>query len=814
VRAAEKYRNLDFDKFLNQLAGYAGSDLTRELINNIEVVFHPARIDENLDQTSEALRFLDDKPTVDLPAYRQLEDLNELLDRICAGELLDAGEARQMIRFLNLTQDFDRLLNHFDLENYPRLTDVAASWQPLDQLASQTKRIFNEEGEVRDSASTELNRIRSKLRQFESQVSNRISDILGSVRDHTGDEALLTIRNNRFVVLMPRTLAGTYSGNVVDVSGSGQSIYFEPAAVGEMNAERQHLFLAEDQEVRNILRDFSIQIASQNAVLRSNMTILVRYDYIFARAKHARALTANRPTLTRDGGYDLRRAIHPLLYKDFVPEDLVFDEERCLVISGVNAGGKTVLLKLLGMYSLISALGCFVSGDAKLPYISDVQADIGDDQSALANLSTFTAHLQFITNVWEVLANYQDGELPVLVLIDEIGTGTEPGEGAAFAYGVIQSLLELPVKLALTTHYDVLKTLAFERDDVKNVCLEFDQDKLQPTYNILNDQPGQSFAFAIARRWGVPEESLAAGEKILGKEERKMASIIAELEGINREARDTRNELRQKAAELDQVQRENERLTNELKAEKQRFAKHADHVKQQLENRVDELLKDTKRKLKNKARQSSRKQDEYVKAASKSAGVVRRQKEEIEETMSEILDEMSISMDDVLVPGEPIAVGDLAAVENSAVRGEVIEVDKSRKEAVLSYMSKRITVKLSKLTKVSRKREEKFDPLKAFEQKHLSSVDVEHGFEANLHTTSDQIDLHGQTTQEASDALDEFISQSLLDGINSIRVMHGVGTGRLRVFVQDYLRKNRHVRNVRFADTHDGGVGVTIADLV
>ena len=814
MRAQEKYHNLDFDRFLNQLAGYAGSDLTRDLIHNVEIVFHPARVDENLDQTGEALRFLDEKPMVELPAFRSLEDLTGLWDRLCAGDIVDSGEARQMLRFLELTQEFDNLLKHITLEAFPRLADIAAAWQPLNLLASRTRNIFNEDGDVRDSASTELNRIRTKLRQFESQVSNRISDILHSVRDNTGDEALLTIRGNRFVVLMPRTLAGMFDGNIVDVSGSGQSIYFEPSAVGAMNADRQHLFLAEDQEIRTILRDYSIQVASHSAVLRANLAILVRTDYVFARARHARALLANRPRMTRDGGFDLRRAVHPLLYQEFVPEDLVFDREKCLVISGVNAGGKTVLLKILGLYSLMASLGCFVPGDAQLPYLSDVLADIGDDQSALANLSTFTAHLQFLRNAWEELDQYGEDDFPVLILIDEIGTGTEPGEGAAFAYGVISTLLDFPIKLALTTHYDVLKTLAFERPDVKNVCLEFDQEGLQPTYNILDNQPGQSYAFAIARRWGIPEEALASGGEILGKEERKMASIIGELEEINREARETRNELRQKASELDQAKRENERLTNELKAEKQRFAKHAEHVKQQLEHRVDDLLQETKKKLKNKARQSARKQDEYVKAASKSAGVVRRQKEEIEEAVSEVLDEMSISLDDVLVPGAPLEVGDMAAVENSAVRGEITQIDASRKEAVISYMGKRISVKLNKLTKVTRQAPKKFDPLKAFEKKLFNATNVEDAYEAKLHTTSDQIDLHGQTIEEATDSLDEFISQSLLDGINTIRVMHGVGTGRLRAFVQDYLLHNHHVRNVRYADTHDGGVGITLADLV
>ncbi|MBN2083059.1 Smr/MutS family protein [bacterium] len=810
--AKQTYANLDFDRLLEQLSGYAGSELTRALIRDIDVVFHPARIEENLDQTSEALRFLDEKASVNLPAWSAVEDLSELWSRLSAGELVDSQQARTLLRFFGVCDDFDRLLKHMSMELYPRLVDAAAAWQPLAQLSSHARRIFNDDGDVRDSASQELTRIRSKLRQFESQVKGAIHDILATVRDNSGEEALLTIRGNRFVVMMPRTMSKVYAGNIVDVSGSGHSIYFEPAAISGMNADRQHLFLAEDQEVRRILYEFSMQVGAHHAALTANLSIIVRFDYVFARARYARALAATRPRYSKSGELELRRAIHPLIFKDFIPEDVVFTGEKCLVVSGVNAGGKTILLKLLGLYCLMASLGCYVPGQALLPEISGLFADIGDDQSALANLSTFTAHLHFLQELWKTLDETGPHDAPVLVLIDEIGTGTEPGEGAAFAYGIIEGMLRHPVKLAVTTHYDLLKTLAFERDDVKNVCLEFDTEELTPTYRVLDDQPGQSFAFAIARRWGIPADVLDSAQQLIGKEEQKMGSIIGELEGLHRAAERSRSEAAAQAAELAEIRRRNEELTEELNEAKKRFAQHAERVKQDLEHRIDDLLSETKQKLKNKARQAARKRDEFVKAASKTAGVARRQKEEVAEVVQEVLTDLSIDLGAVSDLPEYMAAGDLVIDIQSGVRGEIASVDESKGEAVLTVRGKKLSVKLNRLKKITDGAVDSYDPLKSY-RKGIKAAAPSANYQPPERESLDTLDLHGFTIEEASEALDAFISSCLLAGITTIRVMHGVGTGRLRAFVQDYLKREKQISNVRHAPTNEGGVGVTLADF-
>lgn len=814
MTAAETYSNIDFEEVLAQLAGYAQSELTASLIRGVDIVFHPARIEENLDQTAEALHFLENNPSVQLPSFSQLEDLTPLWERMAAGELIDSQEARTMKRFLEVTEQLTAWLTHLSLGAYPRLSDVAAAWQLLEQLSALTRRLFSDDGEVRDAASKELSRIRNELRRFESQVGGTIREIISTVRDHGGEEGLLTIRGNRFVVLMPRDLAGQFKGNIVDVSGSGQSIYFEPSSIAAMNTERQHLFLAENQEVRRILRDYSMQVASQHAALKANLAILIKVDYIFARARYALALRASRPTLSHDGGFNLRGAVHPLLFKDFIPEDLAFNHERCLVISGVNAGGKTVLLKLLGIYSLMAAIGCYLPGETALPYISGLRADIGDDQSALSNLSTFTAHLQFVSELWQELASHAADDTPFLVLIDEIGTGTEPGEGAAFAYGLISALLEHPVKLGVTTHYDVLKTLAFERDDVKNISLEFDQERLTPTFRILDDQPGRSFALAIARRWGIDPAVLETAANTLGEEEQKMAAIIGELEELRRDAELTRSELGAQANELVAARVENEELTLELRQAKQQFASQADRMKVELQRRIDELLSETKRKLRNKARQSARKRDEFVKAASKSASVARHQKAEVEEVVEDIIAELKLPpVEETKAPGE-IAPGTTVMVSGSAVRGDVIELVPGKGEAVLSVMGKRVTVKLAKLKLIAdAERDTPHDPLSAYRSDSGRTHTVDDNIATRTDISNDTLDLHGYTIEEATERLDEFISRVLLAGVSTIRVMHGVGTGRLRAFVQDYLNHHGSVTNVRQAGLHDGGVGITLADL-
>jgi DNA mismatch repair protein MutS2 len=456
-----------------------------------------------------------------------------------------------------------------------------------------------------------------------------------------------------------------------------------------------------------------------------------------------------------------------------------------------------------------------VPGETTLPVLTGVCADIGDDQSAIANLSTFTAHLHFISELWKQLAQLGSNDSPLLVLIDEIGTGTEPGEGSAFAYGLLESLLDYPVKLAVTTHYDVLKTMAFERPDVKNVCLEFDQERLSPTFRILDNQPGQSFAFAIANRWGISTDVLDRASKMLGQEERKMGAILDELENLRREAELKRAEVANQAAELARIRERNEELAAELKLAKQRFAKHVESVKQQLERQIDELLSETKKKLRKKARQSTRKHDEFVKAASKSAGVARAQKAEVEQVVAQMMSALAIDQQISDAPTAQLEVGDHAIVISSGVKGEVLEIVSTRQEAVLAVMGKRMTVKLDKLKKAPEASQQQAGVVASYlsggKRAGLSKAEAE--YRKPTLTTSDTLDLHGQTTEEARESLDEFISGCLLAGVPSIRVMHGIGTGRLKTFVMDYLRRHKQVTNVRLAPVPDGGVGVTLADL-
>ena len=814
MRAAECYTNLEFDRLLEQVANYAGSELTRHLIRHIEVVFHPARIEENLDQTAEALRFLDEKPSVNMPYFSQVADLAPLWDHMSAGALVDNSEARQLLQFFAVCSQFDDFNRHITLAEFPRLSDTSAAWQSMSALASKTNKTFNEDGDVRDNASPDLARIREKLRRFESQVRNSLSSLFKDLRNYVEDDPVLTIRGGRFVVLMPRNVAGHYQGSIVDLSGTGQSVYFEPNQLAPMNAERQGLFLDEGQEVRRILRDYSMSIAGQLTNLKANLAILVRMDYIFARARHASALKATRPVMNNAGRMRLDHAIHPLLFKDFVPETLVFENESALIVSGVNAGGKTVLLKLMGLYSLMAALGCFVPGEAELPFLSGIHADIGDDQSTLANLSTFTAHLRFVADLWEILRELEPGALPVLVLIDEIGTGTEPGEGAAFAYGLITQLLEFPVKIGVTTHYDLLKTIAFERDDVKNVSLEFDREALRPTYRILDDQPGQSFALEIAKRWGIDPNVLDASYSVLGQEEVKMASVIGALEEARLDAEDTRKAIRQQSTELNRIKHENEQLAAELKEQKQKFAKHAEQVKQELTRKVDELLSETKQKLKKKAKQSSRTHDEYVKAASKTAQVAQRQKDEVDTVVGAVLAELEIDpLEAKPLPGVRIEPGMQAIVEGSRVRGKVLELDTRRNKAVLEVHGRRLTADLDKLMALSEQDAKPKDPLASY--KAAQGLEkLEQGFALAAPIATDELDLHGQTVEEAFESLEEFISTAIMANLLTVRIMHGIGTGRLRTFVMDYLRRNKHVTNVRPASVHDGGAGVTLADLM
>jgi DNA mismatch repair protein MutS2 len=815
MRAAEKYRSLEFDRLLEQLAGYARSPVTRELVRNLSVVFHPARVDENLDQTEEAVRLSGENAISELPDFGQLDDVEPLWQRIAVGELIDKAEARALLRFFALCGSFTRFLRRITPSNYPRLNEASSGWDPLSELTALTQRIFNEDGEVRDNASPELRGLREKIREYEGDAQRVVREILSRAKQEGEQDATVTVRNNRFVLQVPRSFISGIKGSVVDISGHGNFLYFEPQALSLLNTQRQHLFIEESQEVQRILRQYGLSLAGQLAQLQSDLGVLLRFDYIFARARYGQALRATRPLMNTNGVLSLEDAVHPLI-RGFVPETIRFERHKALVISGVNAGGKTVLLKLQGVYCLLAALGCLVPGRAQIPYVSDVLADIGDEQSTLNNLSTFTAHLDFISRLWQELDSAPADGLPYLVLIDEIGTGTSPGEGAAFAYGLIKALLSKPVKLAVTTHYDLLKTLGLEHPElVRNASLEFDEIALKPTFHIVHDMPGQSFALAIAERWGIDPAVMESAQGVLGREEEKMALVIGQLERLRRDARDATGLQQRKAAELEEIRQQNAALTEELRIAKQKLARQMESVKSEVRTKVEALLTETKHKLKKKARDASRKHDEYVKAASKTSQLARRQSEMIEGAVDEIT--AQITADD-LTQAAPslIQLGMQVRVADSRLSGEVLEINAARGEAVIGVFGKRVGVKLSRLVPAAESgpSEGRFDPVAALRRSVGAAPDrAEASYSRGMQDSSDTIDLHGMTVEEAQEYLDEFINRAILSNVPTIRVMHGVGTGRLRTFVQDYLRSSGQASNVRQAGVHEGGVGVTLADL-
>lgn len=819
---AEQFAGLEFPALLEQLGGFAQSQLTRALIREVEVVFHPARVDENLAQTREALDLLERFPSLELPHFSLLEDLGPMWAALAAGDLADNAMARAMLRFLRLCDQFSGFRPKLSLEDYPRLCDCASPWQPLSNLAAETRRIFSEDGEVRDSASPQLDSIRAKLRRIEPAVKAALSAFMKQVKEATGEEALLSLRHQRYCLLVPRSALRLAQGSVVDVSQSGQSVYLEPAQLGEHNIERQQLYLEEEQELRRILSIYSGQVGSAMPALEANLAVLARFDFILARMRHALELRANLPRMRHGGGFLLERAVHPLLYRKFVPEDLRFETQRCLIISGVNAGGKTVLLKLLGLYSLMAAIGCFVPGQAELPYISGIAADIGDGQSTAENLSTFTAHLSFASSLFAELRHMPAGAPPLLVLIDEVGTGTEPSEGQAFAYGLVQELLKLPVILAVTTHYGLLKTIGLEHPaEVKNVSLQFDREKLQPTYNVLDNQPGASFALEIATRWEIPQAVIDAARSVMGSEEQRMSAVISELEQLHADAADAKRQALKLAAEADVLRKQNEELSSSLRQSRERLAKQAEVMKAEMKRRIDELLTETKQRLKSKARSASRKQVDFVQAASDTSQIAREQEGAAEQALSGLLSDLGLELQRIEAEPVEFAVGDKVVIEGAGLRGEVASVDPARRRAEVTVAGKRLTVDLRKLS-LADSAPRPHDPLAAYRGKSAArepalaregGTELDRSLQQGLQDSYDTLDLHGCTVEEALEKLDEFLSRALLTNANTLRFMHGVGTGRLRQAVQDYLRHNRHVTNVRLANLKEGGAGVTLADL-
>ena len=776
------FRVLEYEQIKKKLAAKAVSELGKGLCAEITPLFDIADIQPLLKQTDETVAVLLTAASVPLAGFF---DVRSAAHRAMLGAILDPHELLRIAQTMNVVRRMKTFLNELE-GDYNYLQEMAYRVMPQKFIEDAITNAIDDSGEIRDSASHELNKIRKEMRVLRSRIKEKIDSLVRSQENQKYfSDAVVTIRNDRYVIPVKQEYRQQFPGIVHDTSGSGATVFIEPMAIVNINNDLKQLESKEKHEIERILTALSIDVGRFRDAISESCVALSELDFAFAKGKLALEMKATLPLLTNEKNYRLRKARHPLIdAKVVVPIDVVFGSpNNLLLITGPNTGGKTVTLKTLGLLTLMAQSGLFIpaDSDSKLPLYSDVYVDIGDEQSIEQNLSTFSGHMR---NVTRIIENVCSGDL---VLFDEIGAGTDPEEGAALAQSILEQLIAVNCVTVATTHYGALKHFGYNNDSVKNASVEFDINTLSPTYRLLIGVPGSSNAFAVSKRLGLSENIIDRAKQLVSNEHTTMETVLGKIDADMKQAND-------ELLQIKIVREQTERLNNEAKAK-------LDVVTQ----KRTELLDKARKEASDVVRQA-RAEAEYVIAELKKiqAKNVDKQQDEIN-TMRKLLVESQQKIDVQEQQDKfdtydgAIMVGKSVYVASLNQAGTVESI--SGNNAVVQIGALKTTIALKKLKLVRNRAEARAIVARTFTG------------EIALRAVQRTLDIRGKMVGEILPDVDKFLDDGVMSGLNELMLIHGKGTGALRSGIRDHLKKHPHVQSIAIAEYNEGGNGATVIKL-
>lgn len=779
---------LEFPKIKEMLAHRTASPLGRAMAQDIQPSTEFTTVAARLSETEEALAVLSDHPDVPLSS---IHDLVPLLRQAEVGATLAAED----LLTIAATMYAVRRLQRFMLEAGPRGQGILAGWAaaltPCPAVEKNIDAAIDEHGQIRDTASPTLLHIRQSMRRLERHIKEKLDELLHhSQYQRYFQDLLITIRQDRYVIPVKQEYRQNFPGIVHDQSASGATVFIEPMAVVNMNNEIKQLAVAEKHEIERILIDLSGQVAAVAGVMRENCRLLAQLDLAFAKGRLALDMNATAPQLNRQGYLHIRAGRHPLLRGEIVPVDIwLGDDFHTLVITGPNTGGKTVSLKTVGLFALMTQAGLYIPAEqgSEMPVFAQIFADIGDEQSIEQSLSTFSAHM---TNLVHILTSVQAGDL---VLIDEIGAGTDPEEGAALAMAILEYLHERDVRTIATTHYSELKTFAYTRQGMENASVEFDIQTLRPTYHLLIGVPGSSNALAITRRLGLEPAIIDRARQLMQRGHEELEQVLVALHAQQHAYREKNEQLlareRELAAQEEQLRRERERLTREREAQLARTRQEAKLLLSRLRQESRSLIDELKRQL------------QAADAAGKAAAIqqvrqrLRMLRADIANTEEDTSQEIPVGeVCTAVQPGERVFVVSLQ-------QPGVVLAENREGEVAVQVGAVRVNVPLAGCRRLDGAKSVTH-PSPKTSPTHLP---VQQAVQVKR-----ELDLRGMTVDEAAPVLDKYLDDALLAGLTEVVVIHGKGTGALRKGIREILREHPRVAGFRSGEAGEGGDGVTV----
>ncbi|AUS95985.1 endonuclease MutS2 [Clostridium thermosuccinogenes] len=786
-------RVLEYDKIIKKLADMTASVPGREIAESLKPETELSRVEQSLKETSDGVSFIVRKGS---PPMSGIHDLRSILKRVEIGAILNPGELLKVSDVLGTCRRLKAYSSEsVSMEQDNVVTELINCLVSNKRVEDKIKMAVLNEEELADGASPALADIRRKIKDAQNSIKEKLNDLIRSSKyQKFMQEAIVTMRGDRYVIPVKQEYRSEIPGLIHDASASGATIFIEPMAVVEANNNIRQLKIKEQAEIERILYELTADVSGILDGLKGNVTLLAKLDFIFAKAKLSVDYKCVCPKLNKDGHIVIKKGRHPLLDpKTVVPIDFwIGDQFNTLVVTGPNTGGKTVTLKTVGLFTLMTQAGLHVPANegTVMSVFEKVFADIGDEQSIEQSLSTFSSHMK---NIVGILEKADDSSL---VLFDELGAGTDPTEGAALAMAILECLHQTGTITVATTHYSELKVYAISTKGVENACCEFDVETLKPTYKLLIGVPGKSNAFAISKRLGLGEDIIERAKEFLTQEDIKFEDLLMNIEKNRSEAEKERIKAERYRIEIENLKKELEEQKKKLEQQKEKLLREAKEEARKIllnaKAEAEDILEEMRRIEKEQETIEKRKEAEQFKMKLKN------RLNEIEDSLAE----SAMPKHGYVKPPENLKPGESVLIVNLNQKGIVINPPDHNGEALVQAGIMKINVHVTNLKRIDEQKEEIKKAM------GIGKIGV-----SKARTISTEVDVRGQTLDEAIEVVDKYLDDAAIAGLKEISIIHGKGTGVLRSGIHQFLKTNRHVNSFRLGKYGEGETGVTIVEL-
>ena len=773
---------LEFSKIRTQLAEYATSEKGKQMIKELPIEVDAKAIQHKIEETTDGVELLRLKQGIPIP---RLKDISFALKRLELEAGLNGRELSDILRVLTTTHEVERFFEKVEeeeiaLKRVPRLVEKLES---IPEVTSELEASIREDGYVLDSASPTLHGVRVGIQKTEQDIRRQMDQYLTGKNSQYLSDTIITIRNDRYVLPVKAEYKSVFGGTVHDQSSTGQTLFMEPQAVVNLNNKLREYQIQEKREVERILWELSQKLMPYTNSLHQNHYVLARLDVVNAKALYAHELRATEPIIDANNYVALWQAWHPLLEREkAVANDIILGEEyQAIVITGPNTGGKTILLKTVGVIQLMAQMGLYIPAgeNSRVGVFTEIFADIGDEQSIEQNLSTFSSHM---SNIVSILKQINDKSL---LLIDEIGSGTDPQEGSSLAIAILDYIASKQSYVIASTHYPELKAYGYDRPKTINASMEFDGDTLQPTYQLLLGVPGRSNAFDISKRLGLPSIIIDQARGLLSEEDQDLNAMISDLEQKRRRAQRDADKMRHQLELSTQLLEDLQRETEQFQANKARLLEEAKErantLIEQSQDDADKILSEI-RELQLRSKQSTVKEHEMI---------------EKKTALKDLKHEQALKKNKVLrkeKAKKALQVGQSVEVLSFGQRGTLVE-KVNDKEWVVQMGIIKMKIAVEDLSPIAEAQEAK-------QQVIVKSARASH--------VSSELDLRGKRYEEAMKDLELYLDAAILANYPRVTIIHGRGTGAIQQGVHKVLRSHRSVSSFEFAPMNTGGNGATI----